>query len=142
MDLAQRIDAAIDAALVDRIVGCVVLARRDGEPVYARAAGFADREAGRPMTRDAIFRLASVTKPIVATAALRMIDVGLLGLDDPVTEFLPWFAPRSPDGTISPLSYFSNDFSPVPNSAPASRCVRPQRCRMARITTGTNTFSP
>ena len=104
MALKERVDAAIGAALVDRIVGCVVLVRREGELVYARAAGFADREAGRPMTRDAIFRLASVTKPIVATAALRMIDLGLLGLDDPVTRFLPWFTPRAPDGTSPPIS--------------------------------------
>lgn len=72
MGLAERLDAAIDAALATRIVGCVVLVRQNGKEVYARAAGFADREAGRVLTRDAIFRLASVTKPIVATAVLRM----------------------------------------------------------------------
>jgi len=97
MTLAQRLDAAIDAALVSRIVGCVVLVRRGGEEIYARAAGFADREAGRAMTRDAIFRLASVTKPVVATAVLRMADLGLLKLDDPVTKVLPWFRPSAPD---------------------------------------------
>ena len=96
MDIAERIDAAIDAALVNRIVGCVVLVRRDGKEVYARAAGFADREGQRPMARNAIFRLASVTKPIVATAVLRMADLGLLRLDDPVTNVLPWFTPPSP----------------------------------------------
>jgi CubicO group peptidase (beta-lactamase class C family) len=41
------------------------------------------------MTRDAIFRLASVTKPIVATTALRMVELGLLGRDDLVTRTLP-----------------------------------------------------
>jgi CubicO group peptidase (beta-lactamase class C family) len=104
MGLEERVDAAIDAALGDRVVGCVVLVRREAELVYARAAGLADREAARPMTRDAIFRLASVTKPIVATAALRMVDLGLLDLDDPVTETLPWFTPPAPDGSAPPIT--------------------------------------
>ena len=99
MELTERLDAAIDAALVSRIVGCVVLVRQNGREIYARAAGLADREAGRAMQRDAIFRLASVTKPIVATAVLRMADLGLIGLDDPVTMFLPWFTPLAPDGS-------------------------------------------
>ena len=70
MSSDERVDAAIDAALVNRIVGCVVLVNQDGKTVYARAAGLADREAGPADERDAIFRLASVTKPIVATTAL------------------------------------------------------------------------
>ncbi len=104
MEMKRRVDAAIDAALGGRIVGCVVLVKRNGREAYSRAAGFADREAGRPVKRDAIFRLASVTKPIVATAALRMMDEGLLGLDDPVTKYLPWFTPTAPDGTQAPMT--------------------------------------
>jgi CubicO group peptidase (beta-lactamase class C family) len=103
MNLVERVDAAIDAALVSRIVGCVVLVRQNGREIYARAAGLADREAGRAIRRDAIFRLASVTKPIVATAVLRMADLGLFGLDDPVTKILPWFKPSAPDGTVPPI---------------------------------------
>ena len=100
MTVQHRIDAAIDAALGDRIVGCVVLVRQAGQPVYARAAGLADREAGRPMQPGAIFRLASVTKPIVAAATLRMVDLGLIGLDDPVAKYLPYFQPKTPDGSV------------------------------------------
>ncbi len=103
MTIGSRLDAAIDAALGSRIVGCVVLVCRDGQPVYERAAGLADREAGRAMRRDAIFRLASVTKPIVAAAALRMADLGLIGLDDPVADHLPYFTPVSPDGVARPI---------------------------------------
>ncbi|WP_374626809.1 serine hydrolase domain-containing protein [Devosia sp.] len=99
MSLEGRIDAAIDAALVNRIVGCVVLVNQGGAPVYARAAGLADREAGRPMAIDTIFRLSSVTKPIVATAILAMVDAGEMGLDDPVTVYLPRFRPRLADGS-------------------------------------------
>ncbi|MGO4842919.1 serine hydrolase, partial [Rhizobiaceae sp. 2RAB30] len=64
--LAGRLDAIIDGAVEKgTIVGTVVLVARDGRLVYHRAAGFADREAGRVMSEDTIFRLASVTKPMV-----------------------------------------------------------------------------
>jgi len=103
MDISGRVDAAIDAALVQRIVGCVIIINRDGQEIYARAAGLADREANVPMRRDAIFRLASVTKPIVATAILRLADLGLIGLNDRVTRYLPWFTPASPDGSAADI---------------------------------------
>jgi CubicO group peptidase (beta-lactamase class C family) len=103
MDLQQRVDAQIDAALGHRLVGCVVLINKDGKQIYARAAGFADREAKTPMREDTIFRYASVTKPIVATAVLKISELGLLRLDDPVTKFLPWFTPKSPDGSTQPI---------------------------------------
>ena len=89
----------IEAALGSRIVGCVVLVRQGGREVYARAAGLADREAGRALALDAVFRLASVTKPVVAACVLRMVDLGFLRLEDPVTRFLPEFRPRCPDGS-------------------------------------------
>lgn len=104
MTLQERVDAAIDAALVQRIVGCVVLINQNGKEIYARTAGLADREANRTLERNAIWRLASITKPIVATAALRMMEEGLLKLDDPVTRFLPYFTPPSPDGTVRPIT--------------------------------------
>ncbi len=104
MSLQNNVDAAIDAALVNRIVGCVVLVNHNGKEVYARTAGLADREANRAMERNAIFRLASITKPIVATAALKMMEAGLLQLDDPVTKFLPYFTPPSPDGVVRPIT--------------------------------------
>ncbi|MCY1205999.1 Esterase EstB [compost metagenome] len=95
----SRIDAAIDRALAEqRLVGAVVLVSRGGRLVHRRAAGLADREAGRPMREDALFRLASVSKPIVSTAAMVLVDQGRLDLDDPVTRWLPDFRPRLPDG--------------------------------------------
>jgi CubicO group peptidase (beta-lactamase class C family) len=100
MDLAGRLDAVIDSAVADeKIVGSVTLVARHGELVFARAAGWFDREAGTPMRRDAIFRLASVTKPVIASAALAMIERGLLGLDNAVADYLPYFRPRNPDGS-------------------------------------------
>jgi CubicO group peptidase (beta-lactamase class C family) len=94
-DLETKLDAVIDRALADqRIVGAVVLVAEDGQAAYCRAAGFADREAGRPMTTDTIFRMSSLTKPIVTAAALALIEDRVLGFDDPVTRWLPDFKPK------------------------------------------------
>ena len=99
-ELGARLDAVIDRALAEkRLVGAVVTVARDGEVVYERAAGFADREAGRAMTRDTIMRYASLTKPIVSAAALALMDEGKLALADPVTKFLPDFRPKLADGS-------------------------------------------
>ncbi|SEK01382.1 MULTISPECIES: serine hydrolase [unclassified Variovorax] len=101
----SRIDAVLDQALADqRLVGAVVLVAHGGRLVHRRAAGLADREAGRPMREDALFRLASVSKPIVSTAAMVLAAQGRLGLDDPVTRWLPDFRPRLPDGSAPTLT--------------------------------------
>jgi CubicO group peptidase (beta-lactamase class C family) len=98
-NVAARVDRVIDDAIgTKRIVGAVVLVARNGALVHHRAAGFADREAGRPMTEDTIFRFASISKPLTSTAALALIDRGKMRLDDPVTRFLPEFQPKLPDG--------------------------------------------
>lgn len=95
----QALDAAIDRALTERrIVGAVVLVKRAGDMVYARAAGEADREAGRPMTLDTPFRLASLTKPLVTAAAMRLLEMGRLDLEAAVTDWLPRFRPALADG--------------------------------------------
>lgn len=97
--MQANLDRAIDLALDEkRIVGTVVVAAKDGDIVYARAAGFADREAGIEVSRDSIFRLASLTKAVVAAIILKMQDEGLLSVEDPVTKFLPYFTPQTHDG--------------------------------------------
>ena len=97
--MQQSVDRVIDDAISNKsIVGAEIIASKGGEIVYRRASGYFDREAGIAMPENAIYRLASVTKPIVATTVLRMVDLGLLGLDDPVTKFLPFFTPRTKDG--------------------------------------------
>ncbi|HFD2071825.1 serine hydrolase [Serratia marcescens] len=97
---ANAIDGAIEQALREkRLVGAVVLVAQGGEIVYRRAAGMADREAGKPMALKTLFRLASVSKPIVSTAALALMAQGAMRLDDPITRWLPNFRPRLADGT-------------------------------------------
>lgn len=98
MDLTQRVDATVgDAITHNRIVGAVTLVARDGEVIYRKADGWFDREAGTRMFPEAIFRLASVTKPLIAATALAMVDRGLLGLDNAVHDHLPWFRPKLKD---------------------------------------------
>jgi len=95
------IDSAIDIALAEkRIVGGVVLVMQDGELLYRRVAGLADRERNVPMREDAVFRLASLTKPLVTAAALRMVELGKIALADPVTRYLPDFRPALPNGDV------------------------------------------
>ena len=97
--LAARLDRVLDRAVADgRIVGALVLVTQAGRAVYRRAAGWADREAGRSLQPDAIFLLSSVTKPVVALAALHLAEAGRLDLDAPITRWLPDFRPRLPSG--------------------------------------------
>ncbi len=100
-----RLSAAIDKALAERrIVGAVVLVAQDGKVLYSRAAGYADREAGTAMREDAIFRLASIAKPFVTAAAMRLVEEGRLSLDAPVTTWLPDFRPALPDGSAPEIT--------------------------------------
>jgi CubicO group peptidase (beta-lactamase class C family) len=88
--------ARIDSVYMDlvgrgEIAGAVALVLRDGRPVYERAFGWADREAGRRMTADAIFRIASQTKAITSVAILMLAEEGRLSLNDPVSRYIPAF---------------------------------------------------
>ena len=77
--LSARIQAAVQKALDERrLVGAVVLVARDGVLLHRQAAGWADSESRRAMTTDAIFRLASVSKTIVSTAALVLVAAGIV----------------------------------------------------------------
>jgi CubicO group peptidase (beta-lactamase class C family) len=105
MQLAKAIDGVIERALAEqRIVGTVVMVAHKGLAVYARAAGFADRESQTLTELNTIFRWASLTKPVVAVATMRLIAEGKLQLEDEVTEYLPHFRPRLADGSTPPIT--------------------------------------
>ncbi|EIC83841.1 beta-lactamase [Serratia sp. M24T3] len=93
------VDAVIDQALRDkRLVGAVVRVAHQGKTLYQNAAGLADRELAQPMAQDTLFRLASVSKPIVSAAAMALIHQGRLKLDQPIASLLPDFRPRLANG--------------------------------------------
>jgi CubicO group peptidase (beta-lactamase class C family) len=88
-----RIGAALSAMVADgRTAGASVLIWQDGREAYFGSAGFADREAARPMTRDAIAQIYSMTKPVTGVALMQLWEQGKFGLDDPLSRYLPAFA--------------------------------------------------
>lgn len=88
-----KVDAAL-RELVDsgQLVGVSALVYERGREVYFGAFGAADREANRPMRRDALARIFSMTKPITGVALMRLHDQGKFQLDDPVSKYAPEFA--------------------------------------------------
>ncbi|HEX2438354.1 MAG TPA: serine hydrolase domain-containing protein [Methylomirabilota bacterium] len=72
-----------------RIPGAVVVIARRGRIAYAEAVGFRDKLASAPMTLDAIFRIASMTKPMVSVAAMMLYEDGKLFVSDPVSKYIP-----------------------------------------------------
>ena len=69
--------------------GAVMVIARNGKIAYAEAIGFQDREKKISMEKDAIFRLASMTKPIISVAAMMLVEKGKLDLLAPVSKYLP-----------------------------------------------------
>jgi CubicO group peptidase (beta-lactamase class C family) len=76
-------------ALLGLQSGYVAMFARDGEVVHATTAGYADIASRAPMQFDTQFRIASMTKPITAVAAMILVEEGRLGLDDPVAQYIP-----------------------------------------------------
>lgn len=76
----------------DDVAGCVSLVWRHGEIAQVDALGYRDRETREPMTRDTLFRIASMTKPVTSVAALMLVEDGMIALDDPVSRWLPELA--------------------------------------------------
>lgn len=90
---ATRIDAVFNEYANDgRLPGAVLLVLLDGKPVYEHAFGWADKEAGRKMTPDALFRIASQSKAITAAAVMILMEEGKLLLNDRVSKYIPAFA--------------------------------------------------
>ncbi len=76
----------------DQLPGAVLLIARRGKLVYFETFGYLDKAAGTPMPPDAIFNIASMTKPMTAVAALQLYEQGRLMMDEPVSKYFPKFA--------------------------------------------------
>ena len=89
---ATVIDRAFQRYIdTDRVAGIVALAMQDGHVVYEKAFGWADKEAGRRMTTDTIFRIASQSKAITSAAIMQLIEEGSLALNTRVSTLIPSF---------------------------------------------------
>lgn len=110
----SELDGILEKYVTDGPVpGAVALVAR-GDQVDVRAVGFADVEGTSPVARDSIFRIASITKPIVAAAVMMLVEDGRIALDDPVATWLPELA--SPKVARTPSS-------PVDDVVPAARPI-------------------
>jgi CubicO group peptidase (beta-lactamase class C family) len=88
-----KIEPALQGAVASGdLAGAVTLVWRGGEELQFNAVGKRDIEQGLPMTRDTLFRIASMTKPITSVAALMLMEEGKLALTDPITRWAPEFA--------------------------------------------------
>ena len=74
-----------------KLPGTVVMVARKGKLAYADAIGLQDKAAGKAMALDSVFRIYSMTKPLVSVAAMMLVEDGKLQLTDPVSKFLPAF---------------------------------------------------
>ena len=91
-DRLQRVTRAFQGYVDSgQLPGAVVLIARNDEVAYFRAFGWRDREKKLPMTTDAIFRIASMTKPLVSVAAMMLAEEAKLDLAAPVSQYLPEF---------------------------------------------------
>ena len=75
----------------EKVAGAVAIIARRGKVVAFEAVGMMDVEAGRPMRRDTIFRIYSMTKPITSVAVMMLVEEGKIALDDPVWKHIPQF---------------------------------------------------
>lgn len=88
-----RIREALEREVAEaRIPGAVVGIARRGKLAYLEAIGYRDREAGAPLWADAIFSIASMTKPMTSVAIMMLVEEGRLLLGDPASKFLPQLA--------------------------------------------------
>lgn len=92
----ERITATLEADVERKLIpGAVMLIARAGRVAYAEACGWRDREAKAPMALDAVFRIASMTKPVTSVAAMMLAEEGRLQIAAPVADYLPEFKERT-----------------------------------------------
>ena len=99
----ERIGTAVQHDIDDkRIAGAVTLVIRRGHVAWFKSLGMMDREAGKAMQPDAMFRICSMTKPITSVAVMMLYEEGRFLLEDPVSKYLPEF--RNPKVLVKPAS--------------------------------------
>jgi CubicO group peptidase (beta-lactamase class C family) len=112
-----RLGPALKAQIAnERFPGAVVLVARKGKVVYFETVGQRDPATGAPMTKDAIFRLYSMTKPFTSVAAMILVEEGKLLLADPVSKYFPELA--NPQVALKETTDGKTTYRLVPADAP------------------------
>lgn len=90
----------------NNLAGANILLLKNEKELYCQSYGMADIERDIPMTRDSLFRIFSMTKPVTCAAVMLLMERGMLDLYDPVSRYLPGFRNQTvlnPDGSTSPV---------------------------------------
>jgi CubicO group peptidase (beta-lactamase class C family) len=99
----ERIAKTVQKDIDDkRIAGAVTIVLRHGQVAYFKAQGMQDREAGKPMRNDSIFRICSMSKALTSTAVMILYEEGHFLLEDPVSKYLPEF--KNPKVLVKPTN--------------------------------------
>jgi len=99
----DRISTTVQKNIDDqRLAGAVTLVVRRGHVAWFNAQGMQDREAGKPMRPDTIFRICSMSKPITSVAVMMLYEQGRFRLEDPVSKYLPEF--KNPKVLVKPAT--------------------------------------
>jgi len=115
------------------ILGAVLLVARHGKVVVYEAVGVRDREKNLPMEKNTSFQIQSMTKPLVASAALILSDQGKLQLDDPVSRYVPAFAQgRSQAIKVRNLANHTSGFRIPTNFVPKTNAEIPDGSTLQR----------
>lgn len=110
-DNRSSIAEAVDAGLLSGAVTCVW---HRGEVLQVNEIGYRDVEAGLPMQRDTIFRIASMTKPVTVAAAMALVEEGRLALSDPITRWIP---------EMAEMRVLADPTGPLDRTVPATRLI-------------------
>jgi CubicO group peptidase (beta-lactamase class C family) len=113
-DLKFYVDGLRSQVDAGALAGAATLVWRRGEVVDVAAVGRRDLTANLPVERDTIFRIASMTKPVTAVAALMLLDEGRFALDDPITRVVP---------ELARLRVLRNPEGPLDETEPAERAI-------------------
>ena len=126
----QRINQLVQRYMDDgQITGAITMVSRKGRIAHFEAQGQMDLEGKTPMQRDAIFRIASMSKPITGVAILMLMEEGKLRLSDPVSRFIPEFknakvaVVRTPGGPAAPSTPGQAARDPEIYTVPAERDI-------------------
>ena len=99
----QRIETEVAKSISDKqIAGAVTMIVRHGKVAWLKPQGMLDREAGKPMPADAMFRICSITKPITSVAVMMLYEEGRFRLEDPISKYLPEF--KNPKMLVKPAT--------------------------------------
>ena len=115
----QRLDRVMQGYVDrDEVAGVVTLVARHGKVVHFSALGERNVESGPPMTHDSIFRIASMTKPIVSTALMMLYEEGYFQLRDPIAKWLPEFADMQVAVPSPPQERLMGRYKTIPAASP------------------------